>query len=486
MKRSSPNRAQTNALRVSPIEWSLAACIVVLAACGFAFEDYAGLSMVIEAILGISLVLAFSGIKSAFQSRTIGKAVLTSSMVFYYWLEAHYLVWTDPPFSVLNAPMNTSQYELPLLQEGLLYVALFQVALLVGYSINPRLAGPLRWVRRRTESPTRFAAAVRYVLACSGVLAMLLSYSFDLGTALDAALASRSRTVLPSVDIGPLLYLGYFSFFAASYFLIRIVAMKDRRPWVWLGALVALLPSLLSGTRHYLAYIAFPVLAVAVTRIKGRISRGRVLKWCAAGVLLLLLCQVQVSVRTQGWEHLNEVAVSDLANLNVAYQFSAALFALHLVPDQHDYFHEWIEPHFIYYWVPRFFWPEKPVIRSWTYYNETYTRSSTAWNVTPSVIGQFHMNWGLPGVIFAGMWLGFLAWATDLLFSAVVVDSQPAMASALGMAYAFISCSFRFYSPMYFSYFVFGVIGMLLVTRRKRGAALAAARVSGLPAATAA
>jgi len=456
------------ALRVTPVEWALALCQLAVAVAGFLFSDYSGLSLAIEAILVTGLILAFVSLHSAFGTRTIGKAMLTWSVLFYFWLEAHYLVWADPPFLVAAAPMGISQYEPGLVQQGLFYVALFQLALLAGYSIKPRLSGLAAWVQRRAESPTHFASFARYGLALSGTLTLLWSYSFDVNTTYEAALASRSRAVLPTVDVGPLLYISYFSFFAASYFLIRALVLKDRRPWVIAGAVLALLPPLLSGTRHYLAYIAVPILAVVVTRIKGKISRGRVFKWCVIGILLLLACQLQFHVRALGWDHLDQIELSRIANLNVTYQFSAMLFALHLVPNQHDYFREFMEPYFLMHWIPRYFWPEKPVINSWSYYTDVYTRGSATWNATPSVIGQFHMNWGLPGVIFAGIWMGFLARVADLAFSSIQAGAQPAVAVAIGMVYAFVCCSFRIYSPMYFSYLVFGIVGMLLITRSRR------------------
>jgi hypothetical protein len=47
-------------------------------------------------------------------------------------------------------------------------------------------------------------------------------------------------------------------------------------------------------------------------------------------------------------------------------------------------------------------------------------------------------------------------------------DRQRAMFVVVGMFYAFIISSFRFYSPIYFSYFVFGLVAMFLLTRQRK------------------
>jgi hypothetical protein len=104
-------------------------------------------------------------------------------------------------------------------------------------------------------------------------------------------------------------------------------------------------------------------------------------------------------------------------------------------------------------------------MESWTFYNESYVQGAT-FNVTPSVIGQFHLNWGFPGVVFIGAWLGFLTCLADRVFLLLNSDKQRALFVVNGMFYAFIVSSFRFYSPIYFSYFLFGLMAMFLITRR--------------------
>jgi len=160
---------------------------------------------------------------------------------------------------------------------------------------------------------------------------------------------------------------------------------------------------------------------------------------------------------------------------------TALLFAEYLVPGQHGYFKELAEPYFIMHWIPRQVWPNKPIMESWNYYNEAYVEGG-AFNVTPSVIGQFHLSWGLPGVMFIGLWLGFLTMFADRFLRRLDPQRQTAMFVVVGMFYAFIISSFRFYSPVYFSYFFFGLLAMFLLTRRRKVASAVALKPLRLPA----
>ena len=187
----------------------------------------------------------------------------------------------------------------------------------------------------------------------------------------------------------------------------------------------------------------------------------------AAVLVVLLVAQLQFAYRGVGWTEVGKAPAADLSQLNSNGQFTALLFAEHLVPNEHAYFAEPSEFYFLIHWVPRQLWPEKPVMESWAFYNDSYVQGA-AFNVTPSVIGQFHMSWGLPGVIFIGAWLGFLAMLGDRLLVLLDSNRQRAMFVVVGMFYAFIISSFRFYSPIYFSYFLFGLVAMFLLTRRRR------------------
>jgi hypothetical protein len=102
-------------------------------------------------------------------------------------------------------------------------------------------------------------------------------------------------------------------------------------------------------------------------------------------------------------------------------------------------------------------------MKSWEIFDADYTRGQH-FNVTPSIVGQFYLNWGIVGVIQAGLMMGFFAYVADRLLMKVNTTSQLAISVMVGMFYAFIVSIFRFYAPMYFGYLAFGIVGAFFLT----------------------
>ena len=180
-------------------------------------------------------------------------------------------------------------------------------------------------------------------------------------------------------------------------------------------------------------------------------------------VLCVAFTQLQFVYRDVG---LNRRAADtqQFKSLDTNGQFSALLYAIYLIPSHHEYFMEPAEPYFLIHWVPRTLWPTKPIMKSWTYYNASYVHGYW-FNVTPSLLGQYHINWGLSGVLFVGAWFGLLTSAADHLMTMVDVRRSRAVAIVVGVFYAFLVASFRFYSPIYFAYVLFAFLGMITITR---------------------
>ena len=304
------------------------------------------------------------------------------------------------------------------------------------------------------------------VVLCS-FTPLLVYYDFDAGNLARVIFANRNGTGFETTDPGLAQHLALFSIYgAALFFVYALKAATWRRLW-WLGlAVMTALPFVLGGTRHIWLYISLPSVLIVLRGFKGTFDRKRVIAFTTIALIVLVVAQAQFVYRSVGWS-IGEEPADQLYRANTNGQLSALLFAEYLVPGQHGYFQQFVEPYFVIHWIPRQVWPTKPIMESWAYYDDSYVQGA-AYNVTPSVIGQFHLNWGLPGVLFIGIWLGFLASIGDRVLLMIDSDRQRAMFVVVGMFYAFIISSFRFYSPIYFSYFLFGLIAMFVLTRRLR------------------
>jgi oligosaccharide repeat unit polymerase len=463
------NTSDAGLPRVGAIQWILAGSCVVAAVADYEVRSYAQIALFAQAMVFISFILLASVTHEVFKNRCIGKLCLVAGTFVFYWIDVLTLTEQRYPFPIPEGfPITGTQFNQDLIHDALLYVALFQLLLLVGYSIRPRLERPLRFFAGRADSLSFDRTLIAFVLILCAFVPMLVYYEFDLDRAMAALWASRSTTEFESPDPGLAQHLALFGIYGAALFFVYALKVKTwrRMGWVVLGVL-ATLPFISGGARHVWLYISLPSLLIVLRGFKGSFTPSRVFALIAAAVFILLVAQIQIAYRAVGWSEVGNGANEELLNLNTNGHFTALLFAEYLVPNQHPYFKQPAEFYFVIHWIPRQLWPNKPIMESWTYYNDSYVQGAN-YNVTPSVIGQFHMDWGLPGVVFIGFWLGFLTMVADRLLVMLDSNRQRAMFVVAGMFYAFIISSFRFYSPIYFAYFVFGVIAMFLLTRRRR------------------
>ncbi len=467
--------------RVTLTQWLLVSVPVVLAALTYEVTSYRALALSAELLSLLSLALLIVVAKEALQTRSIGKLCLVAGVFVFYWIEALDLAFQKNPFSIPEGfPITATQFEPELIRQALVYITVFQLLLLVGYSIRPRLEKAVGFFSSRVDSLSFDRWILVVLLVACSVLPLLIFYDFDFDNIVSALLASRSGTDLETSEPGITQHLALFGIYGAALFFVYALKTSTwhRLWWLLLGAMVAV-PFVTGGTRHLWLYISLPSVLILLRGFKGQLDGRRVVGFAAAALVVFVVAQAQFAYRSIGWREVGNVAPEELSQLNSTGQFTALLFAEHLVPNEHAYFMEPAEPYFVIHWIPRQLWPDKPIMESWTYYNESYAQGA-AFNVTPSVIGQFHLNWGLPGVIFIGAWLGFLTFLADRVLLLLDSARQRAMFVVVGMFYAFIISSFRFYSPIYFSYFLFGFLAMFLLTRRRGRSSAGAAMVPRL------
>lgn len=483
-REKSARRSRIGPPRVTLTQWALPSVSVVIAAFSYETRSYALLALVTQLLVFLSFISLIIVTREVFKTGCIGKFCLVAGMFVFYWIEALTLSLQRYPFAVPEGfPYNATQFDQSLIQQALFYVCVFQLLLLVGHSIRPRFDRPLNFFATRYDSLSFDRTLIAFLLVMCSIAPMLVYYDFDIVKIIGALLASRSGTEFESPEPGLVQHLALFGIYGASlFFVYALKAATWRRLW-WLAiAVIAALPFVLGGTRHLWLYISLPSVLIVLRGFKGQLSHKRVVGLTMIALVVLVVAQAQFVYRTVGWKGVSKVPTEELSRIDTNGHFTALLFAEHIVPGQHAYFEELAEPYFIIHWVPRQIWPNKPIMESWNYYNDSYVQGVGSFNVTPSVIGQFHLNWGLPGVIFIGAWLGFLTLAADRVLLMLDSGRQRAMFVVVGMFYAFIISSFRFYSPIYFSYFCFGLIAMFLLTRRRVTAPALALSPQRLPA----
>jgi hypothetical protein len=453
--------------KVTAPQWALTVSSLALAALGFFFGSHEELTLLAWALTGLNALLLILVAREALRVRVVGKLFLVASTLLFFWIEAVEMALQNPPFPApAGLPMIWGRFSGDLVSLAYLYVTLFQCMLFAGYSVRLRLRPLYSWVASRVDSQSELSWLGAYLLAACAFVPLLLAHRFDVWAAVQALLAARSGDAPEAQDVGLLQNLYFLGLYGAAFLLAQAFVFSGRlRIAAGVVGALAAAPFVMGGTRHLWLFIAFPLLVLSFARFRGKVNLLYMIRVGVAVGLVLLVAQLQFAFRDVGWLQTDEKPAERLSEVSTTGQFTALLFAEFLVPEEHDHFLEPAEPYFLIHWIPRAFWPDKPVMRSWTYYNDAYTQGQ-AFNVTPSVIGQFHMNWGIFGVLFIGVWLGLLTGLADRALLVVDVDRQRALGVAIGMFYAFIVSSFRFYSPIYFTYFVFGFAGMFVLSRR--------------------
>lgn len=456
--------------KVTLTQWLLSIAMVLLALYSYSLSSTDELATLGVLLAGLNSVLMIQAAREALQNGPVGKLLLTASVVFFFWTDAVALSLDNPPFAVpARLPILSGQFQPELVQQGYFYVTIFQVMLLIGYSVRPRLARARAWIRSRVDATSRSTQIFKYGLAACALLPLFMTYGFSVEVTIDALLASRGGAV-ERQEIGLLHYLYFFGMYGAAFFLAEALVYRDWRQTfsrarsLVLGLIASVPFIMLWGTRHLWLFVALPACILLVSHRAGKLKLGTALKWGAMILILLAVAQLQLALRLRGWTEIGTVSSEEVFSPSSG-QFTALLFAENLVPDIHDYFLELAEPYFLIHWIPRVFWPEKPIMESWEYYNDAYVRGG-AYNVTPSIIGQLHINFGVFGVIFIGIWMGFLTWLADQALATIDFQGQRAMGTAIGVFFAFIVSSFRFYSPIYFTYAAFGLVAMFFLTTR--------------------
>ncbi|MBE7544505.1 MAG: oligosaccharide repeat unit polymerase [Bryobacteraceae bacterium] len=459
--------ASTELRGIAPLECFLLLCGLLLGLLAYAIPHEGVLTWVVRlmALQGL-LLMGVSGIESM-KDGAPGKALLASSVFLFF----HYEAWLSGGVGESSFPIRVlasgyGQWPLDQIAKALIYVGVFQVCLYAGYGFRFRLKWLSRLAEQRADLARGWLWGARYWLVVFSYFPVVASFGWSSSSILEGLLSSRVMTQSSEyTDPG---YIRHFAtiglFGSALLFQEAIRARSVRRFWVLLLALVGAAPTFFSGTRHLLVYLFAPM---AVYGFRRKVVGERKAMFTAFLLVLLLLASVaQFAYRSRGWSsEMSASTLHEILSKPQTGQFEALLFALDLVPGRHDYFLEPMTPYFLVHPIPRALWRDKPTPQSWTYYNDTW-RKGAAFNVTPSVIGQYHINYGILGVIMIGLWIGVVVALADRCAMALHPSRNQVGIATLGFFYAFVISSFRYYHPLYFFYFVFGCLCAWLFTEK--------------------
>jgi oligosaccharide repeat unit polymerase len=305
--------------------------------------------------------------------------------------------------------------------------------------------------------------------ACAWV-PLVASYGLDTRTIIQVLLSSRHAVSdIAGRDAGLLVNLASVGMFGSAALFANGLFSRSRLKLLDLIiATIGVAPTIASGTRYRLLYVLVPLLVIAFARLVVQRQYTRLAVIAVGGILMLMLFQAQVAIRRVGWDHLLEMKSDTFLALKPTLQFDSLLFAIYLVPSHHPYFMEPMTPYFFTHWVPRSLWPNKPISKAYEYYTATWTRGAKlkVFNVTPSIMGEYHLSWGVFGVPMIGLWIGFLLYLSDECMVRTKVMNSCLAAVTIGMAYAFILASLRDYAPVYFVHVAIGAAAMWFLTRR--------------------
>jgi hypothetical protein len=462
---------------------------VAIAALGSLLGSYRALgALVVILVLVNASILLVTGL-CALRTRQPGPVLLSAGCLAFFWLEAASAAGRRSAFAPPDGvDIVAGDFGLRLVQQALLYLCLFQVGTVAGYALGRRPLWPKALVRGREDKRSAFGRALVVVSVLCSWFPLLFSYNFSLDVALQALVASRRPDgTSPFTEVSFVNYLNFVGMFGAAYLLC--CAVLSRGGWrtkagLWAIAATACLPSIMFwGTRHLWLFVAMPACLGAARRAVDSLTPARLTRLAVVAAAALMVVQLQFALRDKGWDAIASLEPASLLHTETTGQFDALLYAEYLVPGQHPYFVELPELYFLIHPIPRSVWPTKPVMESWTYYNAMYTNGATSFNVTPSIVGQFHMIAGVFGVLWAGLLLGYLTGLSDSALLALDLESQWVLLVSVGMFYAFLVSSFRFYSPVYFTYFAVAAAlaglasrnALATSTRQSRGQVLARA-----------
>lgn len=406
----------------------------------------------------------------------IGRLTIFVGVLYWFWIEGLSLAFDTPSFPARSElyPFFWGQIPDDIVGLGLVAVNLFTLSSIISWQHVPIPQGILARMADRFD-PASGSEIDIFCLAMGliGIVPIYITFGGSESAAWETLSQMRAAEDFQGADPGLALHFQYFGIAGAAIAIARtFLRSPGNQPSRYLAIALTVTWVFFGASRFNLAFVLLPSIVLLMLPGKDkRIRNSRKKRLIGATAIVALTLLVQGAARTVGiGEFVEDQAGSDFSE-SITKGFighehlSALMMALDLVPEKHDYFMEPMLPYFVTHFVPRIWWPDKSYPATWIYYNSIVTQGH-AFNVTPSVIGQYYMGWGLFGVIYIGMFFGWMARFVDAWFGRITLNSQLLSATMAGLWLVFIFVSFRILYPLYFAFPMFAMIAYWIISRR--------------------
>lgn len=402
----------------------------------------------------------------------VGRLIINFGVVYWFWLGVLQYTLEDPPFPTPDDVYPGFFITVPpdVVVISLIGVNLFALTVNLGWSLLPQPERLLGRLADRLDPPgSNLIDLVSLGLVLLAWLQLIISYQGDVFSAIiDLLLMRAGGKSGPSTDVGLMQYLHLLGIFGAALALARIALRTRGLKWARNLAVALMFPLLFFGqaSRFNFGYMLLPTIMILLAPTKHRI------KWSQRRLPLVLIMAIgtilimyQGIIRTVGFSEARKSETELTSGFFGHDHFGPMMIAVDFAQKQ-GFYMEPMAPFFVTYFIPRVIWPDKPIPQSWVDYNAEWTQGRGL-NVTPSITGQYYLNWGLAGIVYIGLFMGWLARFCESWFARLDMHRQLMSATVAGLLLGFLFLSFRTFYPLYFAYPLFGYLIYLVMTRRR-------------------
>lgn len=402
--------------------------------------------LVLFGILGsfVALWIAAMAVRKVLHGRAyLGFSILSVGSVFWFWQEVFVLSVGSPSFpnTVSYSPVSGEVFPEILVAESLFVLSSFSLCAVLAWVIFGRVLNRAFIVPRRSGQ-TVLLDVVLLAIALLGWWPFLQTFG-GIQQTIVRLLLLRAESV--EFEAGLQNYIPIASISCAGFALARIVNGSARSTLICLAAAVfGGVIAVLSGTRFKLIYFMAPALICAFVGLRDKEKSQSSIIYVTAIFGAIISVAAFQFVNRYGVGSADSTALSAAAG---ARHFTPLVFAISIMEGR-AYFNQSMGVLFVTDLVPRFIWPGKPNHEYWEFYNQI----SLGGNVTPSMLGQYYLNWGLAGGAIVGVIFGFWARIADILYARYLSTKNPLFLIFAAFVCTFLFLSFRHYSANYFTY----------------------------------